>query len=237
MTVGAIASNDLYASGAQGRSRQRGGGVDALAAALGAGDLEGAKKALSALQRNLEVASSGRSSGSARTVALVGAADTLSQTLTSGDVTAAQTAFATLKQGLQDLGLRGHRGHGRPLASLVAAGLRGSTQAATDFKSLLTSLGSGDLTSAQTAFDSLMADLQQVQSGQTRVQSPKAAARADFAALGASLTAGDLAAAREAYARLQAEMAQLRQYRNVYAAGGTQQASAAASGTVVDATA
>ena len=87
-----------------------------------------------------------------------------------------------------------------------------------DFMALKTSLSSGDLTAAQTAFATLQQDLQNVGQAQSNQQSATATATAaggpldnDLAAIGQALQNGDIGGAQTAFATLQKDMQQMRQ--------------------------
>ena len=105
MTVGSVSPNNPYIQNAQmGQAsafKQRRLDFEALAQALGSGDLSGAKSAFSALQqdvKNVGQAQSGQQTGASGQDQFQTALQALGQALSSGDLAAAQNAFASLQQ-------------------------------------------------------------------------------------------------------------------------------------------
>lgn len=75
-----------------------------------------------------------------------------------------------------------------------------------DFSDLMTSLQSGNLTGAQTAFSALTQSTSAISQTQTTQQSGTTGIQADFAALGQALQSGDMAAAQTDFAKLQQDL-------------------------------
>ena len=94
------------------------------------------------------------------------------------------------------------------------------------FSQLQQSLGSGDLTGAQQAFNSLQ---QLVQNGQAKNGGQgggNSTLQNDFAALGQALQSGDTTAAQKAFATLQQDLQKVRQAHHHHRHHGPQDASA-----------
>lgn len=244
MTVGGIfGTSSLYASSGSNRFEQRKEAFDALGNALSSGDLAGAQQAFASIQQGMQ--SMGKTLPSqavqptAQTNGIGADLDALSKSLGSGDLSGAQSAFATLQQDMQTM--HSHRGHHHARGAM--GGLMGvlnpagsTSQTGSDLRTLLTSLSGGDFDGAQTAFDSLVTDLQQAQGGQQADNSVNPAA--DFQALSKSLDAGDLDGAKSAFATFQQDLLQVWLRQQPYEAAGVQAASAAStSGTMVNETA
>ena len=105
MAVGSVSPNNPYVQNAQmGQAsafKQRRQDFEALAQALGSGDLSGAQSAFAALQQDLKnvgQSQSGQQAGASGQDKFQTALQALSQALSSGDLSAAQSAFASLQQ-------------------------------------------------------------------------------------------------------------------------------------------
>ena len=130
-----------------------------LQASLSSGNLSTAQQAYVTLTQDLQntqQTQGGQVGGTgqlSKDLAAVGSA------LQSGDLTSAQSAFATLTQDLQSAqqaqaGQQTHKGHGHHHHHHGS-----SSQVTTDLAAVGSALQSGDLTSAQSAFATLLKDL------------------------------------------------------------------------------
>jgi hypothetical protein len=131
-----------------------------LQASLSSGNLSTAQQAYVTLTQDLQNTQQtqggqqvGGTSQLSKDLAAVGSA------LQSGDLTSAQSAFATLTQDLQSAqqiqaGQQTHKGHGHHHHHHGS-----SSQVTTDLAAVGSALQSGDLTSAQSAFATLLKDL------------------------------------------------------------------------------
>ena len=81
-----------------------------------------------------------------------------------------------------------------------------SSQLKQDFSDLMTSLQSGNLTGAQTAFSALTQSASAISQIQTTQQSGTTGIQADFAALGQALQSGNMTAAQTDFAKLQQDL-------------------------------
>jgi outer membrane protein assembly factor BamD (BamD/ComL family) len=176
-----------------------------LASSLQNGDLTDAQSAYTNLQQLVQ-ANQGASSDSTNAVQTDFA--TLGQDLQSGNLTQAQSDFAQLQSDLQ-----------APTQSATASS--DTTQASTlspaqqvqqDYAELSSALGSGNLTSAQSAFTALEQALQ-TQSGSTTSTASSTTSSSsddpianDLTALGKALSSGDLTQAQSAFSQLQSDL-------------------------------
>jgi len=172
-----------------------------LAQALQSNDLSAAQSAYSSLQNIFQNSSSGQTAPSGSIGADFQAIGTALQ---SGDVTSAQSALTALQQDAQaarqtgsSSGSRGahhHHHHGGQFNSAAA-------QQVSDLNSLGSALQSGNTSSAQSALNAFLQDIQS-NSGSSSLFSGNSQASADLQSLQSALQSNNLSAAQSSYALL-----------------------------------
>lgn len=144
--------------------------ISALGKALSSGDLDSAQSAFSSLQEDIQNAPPPPPPGGPNGVGGPGgpggkddpvqqAFSDLASALESNDIEAAKTAFATL-QSLAPDNQNSTADSSSTTSSTTTASTSATDTIGTDLSSLSAALESGDLTSAQTLFQTLLADLQ-----------------------------------------------------------------------------
>lgn len=197
-----------------------------LASSLQSGNLTDAQSAYSSIQQILQAnqGSSVSNSSASGSGTLQNDFAAVGQALESGDLSQAQSAFAQLQSDFQ-----------ASRQSQSGAWAQGPTQsgdqyvssqsqnpvneALQDYSQLATSLQSGNLAGAQSAYSNLQQLVQEFQgsssSGSTTIQS-------DFSTLGQDLQSGNLTGAQSAFSQLQTDLGTAQQSGNSQAQKATQ---------------
>ena len=190
-----------------------------LASALQSGDLSGAQSAYASIEQLLPAnqSSSSSATGSNGSNAIQSDFASLGQALQSGDLSEAQSAFGQLQSDLKTATQSAQtplQGEDQYVGSTSQQGLSVAQQVQQDYAQLASSLQSGDLAGAQSAFANLQQALQSqgtstpqstTESGTSSSSGSDTIAN-DFSALGQALSSGNLSQAQSAFSQLQTDI-------------------------------
>ncbi len=190
-----------------------------LASALQSGDLSGARSAYASIEQLLPAnqSSSSSATGSNGSNAIQSDFASLGQALQSGDLSEAQSAFGQLQSDLKTATQSAQtplQGEDQYVGSTSQQGLSVAQQVQQDYAQLASSLQSGDLAGAQSAFANLQQALQSqgtstpqstTESGTSSSSGSDTIAN-DFSALGQALSSGNLSQAQSAFSQLQTDI-------------------------------
>ena len=190
-----------------------------LASALKSGDLSGAQSAYASIEQLLPAnqSSSSSATGSNGSNAIQSDFASLGQALQSGDLSEAQSAFGQLQSDLKTATQSAQtplQGEDQYVGSTSQQGLSVAQQVQQDYAQLASSLQSGDLAGAQSAFANLQQALQSqgtstpqstTESGTSSSSGSDTIAN-DFSALGQALSSGNLSQAQSAFSQLQTDI-------------------------------
>jgi DNA-binding FadR family transcriptional regulator len=190
-----------------------------LASALKSGDLSGAQSAYASIEQLLPAnqSSSSSATGSNGSNAIQSDFASLGQALQSGDLSEAQSAFGQLQSDLKTATQSAQtplQGEDQYVGSTSQQGLSVAQQVQQDYAQLASSLQSGDLAGAQSAFANLQQALQSQGTSTTQSTTESGTSSSsgsdtianDFSALGQALSSGNLSQAQSAFSQLQTDI-------------------------------